>query len=142
MQNNIHNHLKWYKDSVCQTIFSNGSDLAKIMSSTINKLGIYKSLDAAHWYKTLDAADWVSGRYCPTPTIVEAAKALYAGHSVKEISRSDAGDEDLHRTTEKLLGLINDARNNCKKAICFVCVLLRQFYKLQPERNPIFFLLR
>jgi len=37
----------------------------------------------------IDPTQWESGRYCPTPTIVEAAMALYNGHSVDEISRSD-----------------------------------------------------
>ncbi|MEO7244395.1 MAG: DNA/RNA helicase domain-containing protein [Rubrivivax sp.] len=40
---------------------------------------------------TIDADAWERGRYLPTTTIVEAARALYAGHAVAEISRSDAG---------------------------------------------------
>ncbi|MBS0576547.1 MAG: hypothetical protein JSS45_09025, partial [Proteobacteria bacterium] len=35
----------------------------------------------------IDPETWQRGRYHPTPTIVEAARALYAGHSVMEISR-------------------------------------------------------
>ncbi|HYE21001.1 MAG TPA: hypothetical protein VEA69_21320, partial [Tepidisphaeraceae bacterium] len=38
----------------------------------------------------IDPAAWSAGRYCPTPTIIEAATALYGGHAVTEISRSDA----------------------------------------------------
>lgn len=30
----------------------------------------------------IDTKQWEEGRYCPTPTIVETALALYAGHSV------------------------------------------------------------
>ena len=33
---------------------------------------------------------WRSGRYSPTPTIMEAALVLYRSHSVADISRSDA----------------------------------------------------
>jgi hypothetical protein len=40
----------------------------------------------------IDAEAWVRGRYKPTPTIVEAAMALYARHSVADISRSDAAN--------------------------------------------------
>ncbi|MFN8219235.1 MAG: hypothetical protein U0S12_03775 [Fimbriimonadales bacterium] len=31
--------------------------------------------------------EWAAGRYSPTPTIVEAALALYGGHSVEDISQ-------------------------------------------------------
>ena len=36
----------------------------------------------------IDWLQWASGRYCPTPTIMEAAMALYNGHSVDEISEN------------------------------------------------------
>lgn len=35
----------------------------------------------------IEPAEWETGRYCPTPTIVEAAIALYSGHSVSDISQ-------------------------------------------------------
>ena len=50
----------------------------------------------------IDPDEWEQGRYCPTPTIIEAALALYRGHSVKEISRSDAGESNLHEATEAI----------------------------------------
>jgi len=59
-------------------------------------------------------------RYCPTPTIVEAARALYAGHSVADISRSDAGAINLHQTSERLANIIEDAKRLKHKAICLV----------------------
>ena len=42
------------------------------------------------------AAAWEVGRYRPTPTIIEAASALYGSHSVSELSRSDAGEKTWH----------------------------------------------
>jgi hypothetical protein len=42
------------------------------------------------------------GGYNPTPTIVEAARAVYAGHSVAEIGRTDAEGEALQLTAERL----------------------------------------
>src|SRR5262249_12954168 len=39
--------------------------------------------------------DWANSPYKPTPTIVEAAQALYQGHDVEEISRNEAGAENL-----------------------------------------------
>jgi hypothetical protein len=44
-----------------------------------------------------DAEAWSRASYHPTPTIVEAARALYAQHSVEAIARFDAGAQNLHR---------------------------------------------
>ena len=63
---------------------------------------------------------WERGRYSPTPTIIEAARALYANHSVADISRSDAGATNLSRTSAVVTAIIADARANSRKAICFV----------------------
>jgi hypothetical protein len=66
----------------------------------------------------LDARAWVRGRYKPTPTIVEAAIALYARHAVADISRSDAAN--LGQTSGFINGVITRAREESRKAICFV----------------------
>jgi hypothetical protein len=68
----------------------------------------------------IDFAEWEQGRYCPTPTIIEAALALYGGHSVESISRSDAGAINLSQTSRTISTVIRDARANNWKAICFV----------------------
>jgi len=70
--------------------------------------------------ETISAVDWEKGRYSPTPTIIEAAMALYKGHAVAEISRNDAGAINLHQTTETISEVICGARENSQKAICFV----------------------
>lgn len=63
---------------------------------------------------------WESGRYCPTPTIIEAAMALYNGHSVSEISRSDASAINLSQTSDAVAQVIQTSRENSFKSICFV----------------------
>jgi len=68
----------------------------------------------------LRVAEWEQGRYSPTPTIIEAARALYANHSVAAISRSDAGAINLTRTSGTVDSIISDARARGRKAICFV----------------------
>jgi Uncharacterized conserved protein (DUF2075) len=68
----------------------------------------------------IDPVKWEAGRYSPTPTIIEAAMALYKGHSVTEISRSDATAINLTKTTESLSQIILSAKNKKEKAICFV----------------------
>lgn len=64
--------------------------------------------------------EWESGRYLPTPTIVEAARALYAGHGVDEISRSDAGAKNLLRTSAAIDRIVAGSREQWRKSICFV----------------------
>jgi len=68
----------------------------------------------------IDRIQWECGRYCPTPTIIEAAMALYNNHSVSEISRSDAGAINLSKTSDAISNIISLARENAYKAICFV----------------------
>lgn len=68
----------------------------------------------------INASTWESGRYRPTPTIIEAASALYGSHSVADLSRSDAGEKNLARTSVAIADLISEAKLKRKKAICFV----------------------
>ena len=63
---------------------------------------------------------WENSEYLPTPTIVEAAQALYRGHNVHEITRSDAGAENLTVTTDEINSIIEHSKANGRKSICFV----------------------
>ena len=67
-----------------------------------------------------DALTWAASPYHPTPTIVEAARALYAQHSVAAIARHDAGARNLHLTAQRLSTLVDQARAEGRKIICFV----------------------
>jgi DUF2075 family protein len=68
----------------------------------------------------IDAAFWATGGYSPTPTIVEAAMALYNGHGVADISRSDATAINLSRTTGAISALIRTSQALSQKVICVV----------------------
>jgi len=68
----------------------------------------------------IDPIQWELGRYYPTPTIIEAAMALYGGHAVAEISRSDASAINLSRTSDTVAEIIRSSRELSKKSICFV----------------------
>ncbi len=70
--------------------------------------------------RSIDAVEWESGRYSPTPTIIEAAIALYGRHSVMDISRSDAGAINLKQSSEAISRIIRDARAGSHKSICFL----------------------
>jgi len=68
----------------------------------------------------IEAAPWSASPYRPTPTIIEAARALYAQHSVEAIARHDAGAENLRVTSRHLEDLVDEARRARRKVICFV----------------------
>lgn len=68
----------------------------------------------------IDVKQWENGRYCPTPTIIEAAMALYNNHSVSEITRSDASAINLSQTSASISEIIKLSRENSRKSICLV----------------------
>ena len=68
----------------------------------------------------LNPVAWANSPYQPTPTIVEAAQALYRGHRVSSIARSDAGAINLTRTASCVTQIIDDAKRNGKKALCLI----------------------
>jgi hypothetical protein len=68
----------------------------------------------------IDVTAWEQGRYCPTPTIIEAATALYGEHAVEEISRSDASAINLTQTSAAVCDVVKESRERSWKSICFV----------------------
>lgn len=88
-----------------------------------------KALDLRHTVETAEKTiqgdtlapeQWCGAPYHPTPTIIEAARALYAHHSVEEIARSDADATNLSVTSKRIEELVDEARKQQKKRICFV----------------------
>ena len=71
-------------------------------------------------YSAIDTEKWEHSIYKPTPTIVEAAQALYKGHNVNEISRSDSGAINLSKTSECISDIIDKSKQSKIKSICFV----------------------
>jgi hypothetical protein len=70
--------------------------------------------------EVLDDHHWSGAPYHPTPTIIEAARALYAQHSVDAIARYDAGAQNLRVTSSRIEELVDEARAQGLKLICFV----------------------
>lgn len=68
----------------------------------------------------INVSQWENSIYKPTPTIIEASQALYRGHSVSEISRSDAGAINLSKTTECINRIIEKSKETNSKSICFL----------------------
>ena len=99
-----------HDDDLVRPIRANANDLQEVVARTMDFLKAPR----------IDIPNWESGRYLPTPTIIEAARALYAGHSVESISRSDASAQNLTVTSKAVDQIIENARATRKKAICFV----------------------
>jgi hypothetical protein len=68
----------------------------------------------------IDGKAWGGGRYSPTPTIIEAARALYNGHTVTDISRTDAGASNLTHTSSYINDVIAEAERERRKVVCFL----------------------
>lgn len=70
-------------------------------------------------YTNFDNTDlqWSRAGYEPTPTIIEAAVALYNGHSVENITKHDG---ELETTMSEIKNIINVCKTRNEKAICFV----------------------
>lgn len=70
--------------------------------------------------QNINVSEWENSSYKPTPTIIEAAQALYKGHNVQEISRSDSGAINLSRTAKAINEIIETAKTKKQKSICFL----------------------
>ncbi|WP_302784083.1 DUF2075 domain-containing protein [Bacteroides fluxus] len=97
-----------YDDQIVRPILSNGDNIADIIRQS--------QLIFPSTY--IDNYLWSISRYAPTPTIIEAAQALYKNHSVKDISRSDA--DNLTDTSDYIFRVIEQAKAEQNKVICFV----------------------
>lgn len=97
-------------DNVFAPIHANAEGIGVVIRAVLN---VVEGND-------IDGDAWHAGRYHPTPTIVEAALALYGGHAVEDISRSDAGAVNLTTTSESISQIIERSKVNQEKAICFV----------------------
>jgi hypothetical protein len=68
----------------------------------------------------LSPDEWEASPYRPTPTIIEAARALYSNHDVTEITRSEGSAINIRETSKTLEEIINNAESNKKKIIAFI----------------------
>ena len=102
--------LKFADDLVASPVGTNSTELGLLISH----------ICAAYDFPQLDINGWIAKGYRPTPTIIEAAQALYRTHSVIDISRSDAGAKNLQQTSASVSAIIDRARQTQIKAICFV----------------------
>lgn len=86
-----------------------------------NNLGdVLQRLNRSLKQEFFDPLKWLNASYSPTPTIIEAAQALYQGHQVEDISRNDASAFNLSQTSDAVNDIIEHCKTNKEKAICFI----------------------
>jgi hypothetical protein len=102
--------LTFAQDLVALRVGTNKTDLGALIDG----------ICTAQVFPDIDIDEWMAKGYKPTPTIVEAAQILYQTHSVADISRYDAGAKNLQQTTSSVSAVIDGARQNRTKVICFV----------------------
>ena len=100
----------WYDDGVSQVQQANDVSLSEIIDYFVKH----------HGSTGLEYDEWSASTYKPTPTICEAAQALYAGHNVNDITRSDAGAINLTRTANCISRIIENSEASGRKSICFI----------------------
>ena len=105
--------LSHYDDGVYDPMIANKVALGDVIRRVLGQ-------DIPHKEYKVALRDWVRSRYEPTPTIVEAASALYNQHSVKDITRHEAEGEQLDRTTQYVMQVIHETKERKGKSICFV----------------------
>ena len=106
----IPSHAPVFLEGVSQPLKANAANLANVIRLAVG----------AASGPTVTASAFDQGAYRPTPTIIEAARNIYAGHKVADIGRGDAAAAALDQATEELLSLILQAREQKQHLICFV----------------------
>jgi len=106
----ISSHISVSRDNVLQPLVTDIANLPGVLREVLRQTS----------NAPISAIEWQAGRYYPSPTIVDAAKALYSGHSVAEITRNDSGAQNLAITANFVADLVETARTSKKKIICFV----------------------
>jgi broad-specificity NMP kinase len=102
--------LKYFDDDVYEPLLVNRKRFKEVFDLVLETV-CYKSKP-----KLSDDA-WAKSGYSPTPTIIEAAIALYEENSVEDITKHGG---DIDKASDELRNIINFCRERNRKAICFV----------------------
>ncbi len=99
-----------YDDGVVNPLITGEDGLYNLIIDVLNKFPNETPVDQ----------NWIISPYAPTPTIIEAARALYENHSVEDITRHEADKVSTDRTIAYILDVIKESKEKQKKSICFV----------------------
>ncbi len=106
----VKQEIRISKDNVLETICCNEYEIAKYITEVSLKF----------IQDEIIPDDWINSLYMPTPTIIEAAQALYLGHNVEDISRNDASAKNLNQTSKAINKIIDYSKTHNRKSICFI----------------------
>lgn len=106
----VKQEIRISKDNVLETICCNEYEISKYITEVYLKF----------IQDEIIPDDWINSLYMPTPTIIEAAQALYLGHNVEDISRNDASAKNLNQTTKAINKIIDYSKAHNRKSICFI----------------------
>lgn len=106
----IPNKVLLMSDSIAKVMLCNKNNICNAIASVLSQ---YND-------KPINHEEWINSRYSPTPTIIEAAKAMYRNHTVEDISKHEADGQNLGATTDSINKIIDSCKQNHRKAICFI----------------------
>lgn len=106
-----HTKLEYYEDNVYKPLQVNRN----LLRQTIDT--ILQSIKGVTARSAEDDENWAKSGYEPTPTIIEAAVALYRENTVEDITKHDG---KIDTTLQDLDTIIAECKTHKRKAICFV----------------------
>ena len=104
--------LNHFEDNVYEPLRTNANRLSEAFSISLTQIP----------HEVIDHSDdrdekWAKSGYEPTPTIIEAAIALYEENTVEDITKHGG---DIDKASVELSKIIDYCRGNKRKAICFI----------------------
>ena len=102
--------LKVFEDQVYEPLLTNAAKLGDAIAKVMEHVSHQSQTRA-------DDDAWAKSGYEPTPTIIEAAIALYEENTVEDITKHGG---DIDKAALELTKIIDHCRENGKKAICFI----------------------
>ena len=103
--------FSYYDDQVYYPLFSNSETLLPLIKNV---------LLSEPGHTPIETHEWIFSRYNPTPTIIQAASALYMNHSVEDITKHEADKAGIDTCTQLILNIIRQSKELHQKSICFV----------------------
>ena len=104
--------LNHFEDNVYEPLRANANRLSEVLSISLTQIP----------HEVIEHSDerdeqWAKSGYEPTPTIIEAAIALYEENTVEDITKHGG---DIDKASVELSRIIDYCRENKRKAICFI----------------------
>ena len=82
--------------NVKESLTANQENLSTIIYKTFNSFHNPNS-------QVIDPIKWEQSEYHPTPTIIQAAKALFAGQKVEAITKTEAESKNIFKVTNYII---------------------------------------